>query len=62
MEGSIGVSTSLELGFFFPSVILKESGISDGVDIDMLRGSMSGLLIERVVMGGVSNMRKVEIF
>ena len=50
------------MGFLFPPVILKEPRVSDGIDIDMLRGSIGGLLIERVVMGGVGGMGEIEIF
>ena len=59
MEGSVGVGTVQEFGFLFPSIVLKESRISDGVDIDMSRGGSS---IERVVTGGISSMGEIEVF
>ena len=59
MEDSVGVGAVQELGFLFPSIVLKESRISDGVDIDMLRGGSS---IERVVTGGISSMGEIEVF
>ena len=41
--------------------LFKESGVGDGVDIDMLRGSMSGLLIEGVMTGGVGSVEEIEV-
>ena len=49
------------MGFFFPSIVLEESGISDGVDMDVLRGSTGGFLEVGIVVGGVGGVGKVEI-
>ena len=62
MESSVGVSMGQELRFCFPSIVFKESGISDSIDIDVSGGSMGSLLVVRIVAGGVSGMGEVEIF
>ena len=62
MEGSVCIRASQELGFFFPSVVLEESGVGDCIDMDVLRGLMGGFLEVGVVAGGVSGVGKVEIF
>ena len=62
VEGSVCVGTGQELGFFFPSVILKESGISDCVDVGMPRGSIGGFLEVGVMVGGVGGVGEVEVF
>ena len=62
VEGSVSIGAGEELGFFFPSVVLKESRVSDGVDIDVLSGLMGGLLVERVMMGDVGSMGEIKIF
>ena len=62
VEGLVCVGMGQELGFFFPSVILEESGISDRVDVDMPRGSIGGFLEVGVVSGGVGGVGKVEVF
>ena len=41
--------------------LFKESGVGDGIDINILRGSMSGLLIEGVMTGGVGSMEEIEV-
>ena len=50
------------MGFFFPSIILEESGISDCIDMGMPRGSIGGFLEMGVVAGGVGSVGKVELF
>ena len=62
MEGSVHISTSQELGFFLPSVVFEESGISDCIDMGMPRRSIGGFLEMGVVMGGVGGVGKVEVF
>ena len=62
MKGSVCVCMCEELGFFFPSVVLKELGVSDGVDMGVLRGSVGGFLEVRVVAGDVGSVGEVEIF
>ena len=62
VEGSVCVGTGQELGFFFPPIILKESGISDCVDVGMPRGSIGGFLEVGVVAGGVGGVGEVEVF
>ena len=37
------------MGFFFPSVVLEESGIGDGIDMDMSRRSIGGFVEVGVV-------------
>ena len=49
------------MGLFFPSIVFEESRVGDGVDIDMLRGSVVGFLEVRVVAGGVSGVGEVEV-
>ena len=62
MESLVGVSMGQELRFFFPSIVFKESGVGDGIDIDMLRGLVGGLLVVRIVVGSVSGMGEIEVF
>ena len=61
MEGSVGVSTVKELGFFLPSVVLKESRVGDGIDIDVL-GGLGGGSIKGILMGRVSSVGEVKVF
>ena len=56
VKGSVCVCASQELGFFLPSVVLEESGISDRIDMDMLRRSIGGFLEMGVMVGGVSGV------
>ena len=62
VEGSVCIRVSQELGFFLPSVVLEESGVSDCIDMGVSRGSVGGFLEMGVVAEGVSGVRKVEIF
>ena len=62
VEGPIRISMCQELGFFLPSVVFKESGIGDGVDMSMLGRLVGGFLEVRVVAGGVSGVGEVEVF
>ena len=48
--------------FFLPSVVFEELGVSDCVDMGVLRGSMGGLLEMGVVAGGVGGVGKIEVF
>ena len=57
----VRISTSQELGFFLPSIVFKESGIGDCIDMGVSRGSMGRLLEVRVVAGGVSGVGKIEV-
>ena len=50
-----------ELGFLLPSVVFKESGVSDGIDTDVSRGLNSGLLVEGVVAGDIGDMAEVKV-
>ena len=56
VKGSVRVCTSQELGFFLPSIVLKESGISDCVDMGMLRRLIGGFLEMGVMAGGVGGV------
>ena len=62
VEGLVCIRLCQELGFFFPSVVLEESGVSDGVDMGVPGGSIGGFLEIRVMVGGVSSVREVEVF
>ena len=62
MEGSAGAGTVKELRLFFPSVILKELGVGDGVDVHILGGLSGGFSIRGVVVRDVSGMGEIEIF
>ena len=62
VEGSVCVGMGQELGFFFPPIILKESGISDCIDVGVSRGSIGGFSEVGVVAGGVGGVGKVELF
>ena len=50
------------MGFLFPSIVLKESGVGDCIDMDVLRGSVGGFLEMGVMVGDVSGVGKVEVF
>ena len=41
-------------------MVFKESGVSDGVDMGVLRGSIGGFPEMGVVAGGVGSMGEVE--
>ena len=45
-----------EPGFFLPSVVLEESGISDCVDMGVPRGSIGGIQEMGVMAGGVGGV------
>ena len=61
MEDLVGVSAVKELGFFLPSVVLKELRVGDGIDIDVL-GGLGGGLIKGIVMGRVGSVGEVKVF
>ena len=61
VEGSVCISVSQELGFFLPSIVLKKSGVSDCIDMNVSRGSVSGFLEMGVMLRGVSSVGKVEV-
>ena len=61
MEGSVCISASQELGFFLPSVVSEESGVSDGIDMGVLRGLIGGFLEVGIVVGGVGSVGEVEV-
>ena len=61
VEGLVCICMRQELGFFFPSIVFEESRISDGIDIDMLRGSVVGFPKVRVVVGGIGGMGEIEV-
>ena len=43
-------------------MVFKESGVSDGVDMDILGGSIGGFLEVRVMAGDVGGVGEVETF
>ena len=62
VEGPFCVCTGQELGFFFPPVVLEESGVSDCIDMSVSRGSMGRLLEVGIVAGGVGGVGEIEVF
>ena len=62
MEGLIGVGTIEELGLFFPSVVLKELGVRDSIDIDVLGQLGGGFSIERVMVRDIGGVGEVKVF
>ena len=62
VEGPICISACQEFGFFLPSVVFEESGISDGVDVSMLGRSIGGFLEVRVVVRGGGSVGEVKVF
>ena len=49
------------MGLFFPPIILEELRARDGIDINMSRGSISGLSVEGVMTESVGGVGEVEI-
>ena len=62
VEGLVTVCVVEELRFFFPSIVFEESGVSDGIDIDVLGWLGSGFLIERAVARDINSVGEVKIF
>ena len=60
VKDSVVIDMEKGLGFFFPSVVFKEYGVGDGIDMDMPGGTKGGSLIEGVMAGGVSGMGEIE--
>ena len=56
----IGVRKELE--FFLLTIVLKESGVSGGVDIGVSGRLRGGSLVKEVVAGGVSGVGEVGVF